>query len=541
MQMQGEPVTLSGIESNIKKSLNEKDGEDESVLVKILLIPFRVLAFLIDGLAKIIGPLSEVLRVVIGIFITVIGFGLVFSVIILIGLVMGLFTLPWPWLLDQNDIAFPLETVRSLIPGWMVLAGCVALLIPSVLVIMLGLSVVSKRALVTAPVGWGMFVLFFVSVGALSFGIPQIAYSFKEVGEYKVEKIFPIDTTKTIVFRINEVGMDDYDAVALTLRGYEGKELKLTMGYEAHGSTKQNAIENAQMVEYNVEQQDSILVFDSNIRFKDDAIFRAQRLKQVLYIPYGQPFLLDESSSHFISQYIDWEYRDGYLWKMTSSGMECLNCPDKKEDEVKADELANASELRDFNSIELSGVFNATIYKGQEFAVEFSGPQEEREKYNVYKSGETLVIDFEGKKDFDFNIKEIDVDEVRIAITMPRLERLEASGYGNIRFEDFDHTPEMELEATGPIKVKGELFADNLIVNLNGSSQAELSGKVNSLNADIKFASSLKAYNLEAREAIVEVNGASTAKVNVTGTLEIEEGMASDIDYRGDPTIIKRD
>ncbi len=293
------------------------------------------------------------------------------------------------------------------------------------------------------------------------------------------------------------------------------------------------------MVEYNVEQQDSIVIFDSNIRFKNDAIFRAQRLKQVLYIPYDHPFLLDETSSNFISQYIDWEYKDGYTWKMTQKGLECINCPQKEE--APTDELTTTGDLRDFDEIELSGVFDASIQRGDNYAVEFTGPQSEKEKYHVYKSGETLVIDFEGKKKFDFNLKEIDVEEVRINITMPRLERLEASGYGSIRFDRLDNTEDFEIEANGPVKIKGELFTDNLIVNLNGSSQADLSGKATALNADVKFASALKAYNLEVNEAIVEVNGASSAKVNVSGTLEMEEGVASDIDYRGNPQIITRD
>jgi hypothetical protein len=29
--------------------------------------------------------------------------------------------------------------------------------------------------------------------------------------------------------------------------------------------------------------------------------------------------------------------------------------------------------------------------------------------------------------------------------------------------------------------------------------------------------------------------------VNVSGTLEMEEGAASEIDYRGNPTVVKRD
>jgi len=43
MEMQGEPVTLSNIESTVKKSLNEKE-EEESTLAKIVLFPFRLMA-----------------------------------------------------------------------------------------------------------------------------------------------------------------------------------------------------------------------------------------------------------------------------------------------------------------------------------------------------------------------------------------------------------------------------------------------------------------------------------------------------------------
>ena len=49
MKMQGEPVTLSNIETTVKKSLNEKEGQEESVLTKIVLFPFRLIAMVIDG------------------------------------------------------------------------------------------------------------------------------------------------------------------------------------------------------------------------------------------------------------------------------------------------------------------------------------------------------------------------------------------------------------------------------------------------------------------------------------------------------------
>jgi hypothetical protein len=99
----------------------------------------------------------------------------------------------------------------------------------------------------------------------------------------------------------------------------------------------------------------------------------------------------------------------------------------------------------------------------------------------------------------------------------------------------------MEIDLRGPVNIRGTLNADNLIVNLTGKSEAELSGQVNNLDAELQFASKLRAYNLETKDATVEVNGASSAKVNVSHTLEMDEGLASDIDYRGNPEVINRD
>ncbi len=131
-------------------------------------------------------------------------------------------------------------------------------------------------------------------------------------------------------------------------------------------------------------------------------------------------------------------------------------------------------------------------------------------------------------------------DEVRINITMPSLEKLDAIGYGSIHFDEFN-TTDMEMEIKGPIKVRGQLTAEEVVLNLSGKAEVDLSGRANKLSADLELASKLKAYNFEVNDAIIEAKGASSAKVNVTNSLEMEEGVASDIDYRGDPHVIKRD
>src|SRR6478609_7611941 len=116
MEMQGEPVTLSNIESSVKKSLNEKDAE-ESTLAKIILFPFRMLAAVLHFIAKILGPLFkvlvDVLRIMIGIVVLLLGIALVLSVLLAFGLLFGIISsssLP-AWHLE--GISFPVEAFKA--------------------------------------------------------------------------------------------------------------------------------------------------------------------------------------------------------------------------------------------------------------------------------------------------------------------------------------------------------------------------------------------------------------------------------------------
>ena len=113
-------------------------------------------------------------------------------------------------------------------------------------------------------------------------------------------------------------------------------------------------------------------------------------------------------------------------------------------------------------------------------------------------------------------------------------------GIGTVRFQDVNGQ-DLEIDAKGPVKVRGDMNVENLTIRLTGKSEADLSVNVGHMNARVTFASRLRAYELEARDAFVEVESASTAKVNVKGKLEMDEGVASDIDYRGNPEVVRLD
>lgn len=532
MQMQGEPVTLSNIESNIKRNFNIREGESESTVTKVLLFPFRLIGLILGWLARIIEPLVDVIRVVIGILIIFTGIALVFSVVVTGGLLFGVFTagiVSTPW---EHEIGLPLEVFTRAFPGWMAFAAVIAALVPGILLILVGASVIARKLVFGGTAGWALFGVFLVSMAMLAVGIPKIVYAFHEEGEYKVETVYEV-SGKSAVLKLNENG-HEYEGTRLTLRGYDGTAFKLQQTFEAQGSSRSQAVENAKMVEYNVSFSDSVFVFDEDLRFKENAVFRAQHLNMILYIPFDFPFTMDEGMSRFISQYVDGKYRDGYTWKMTRNGLECVNCNDAHGETL--------SGLQDFSEVEISGKFDVRVVQGSSYAVELSGSEREKQQYTVRRSGETLIIDYSRHNNNweDWEAKGLSLEEMNITITMPALERLEATGLGTIRLRNITGE-DLELVARGPVRITGDVTMEDLVIRLTGKSEADLSGQAENMNARLEFASLLRAYNLATKDAFVEVSGASTAKVNVSGTLEMEEGVASDIDYRGNPNIVRHD
>ncbi len=547
MQMQGEPVTLSNIESTVKKGLNEKDATEENVLTKIVLFPFRLIAMVIEGITKVLGPLFrvaiDVLRVAIGVVISLTGLLMIISLVMVAGVIFGIFHVSdWPWFnMPIGETGIPLEAIRNSFPTWTTIFAFTALFVPALFINLIGNSIIAKRVVFNPLVGWSLFVLFFVSVAALSFSIPQMVYAFKEEGEHKVEKTFAMNG-KIGVLRANEIGLDDYNVTSLTIKGYEGTEYKLIQRFEAQGSTRKAAGENAQMVAYNVEQLDSVLLFDSNLTFKKDAQFRAQRLDMELYIPINTLFVVEEDMWRLIDN--NYQDYDGYIdsnfnrtWKMTERGFECVNC--ESPTESKALSLRDQYGLRDFNRVDLSGLFDVQIEKGDDFAVELDGTSKEKDRYDIYLSGETLVIDFDDDKNFFWKKDLFKDDKVKIKITMPQLEDLKIKGAGQLYVKGFEED-DLEIDILGAVEAEADIDVKNLTIDLTGASTLELKGRGRFMEANATGASGLRAYNYEVDEAIIGAHGASSARVFVNNKLEITKGMASSVSHRGDPQVIER-
>ncbi|MBL7850369.1 MAG: PspC domain-containing protein [Cyclobacteriaceae bacterium] len=543
MKMQGEPVTLSNIESSVKKGMNERESAEESLLTRIILFPFRAIAAVFNLLGPVFRTIMEVLRVAIGIVITLVGFAFIVAILIGFGMLAGILAPPdWALFSDGYIVApnIPLSAIRNSLPTWMVIAAFFTVVIPSLFAILLGSSIIARRVVFNATTGWSLFVLFFISVGVLSFNLPQFIYGFKEEGEFRAEQTFSLNK-RIPLLKINETGMDDYNVTSIYLRGYEGTDIRVVKRFQAQGSSRKVAAENAQTVDYQVTQSDSVITFDSNLTFKPEAKFRAQRLDVDIYIPYDQVVEIEAGLWRIIDNQDRFFFRhdnETHRVKISREGYECVDCLSSNQGEPPM-LLQDQFGLEGFTSVDIKGLVDARMEKGDDYAVEITGPEKERSRYDVYVSGETLVIDYDDDRKYFWKRDFLKDDRVKIRIIMPELKELDIRGAGQIVIKGFEED-DVDIALTGAVMATGDFSADRLHIELTGASFLDLDGKGRFMQADITGASGLRAYGYEVAHCIVEAHGACIARVNVSETLEIDKGVASSVSHRGDAEVIRR-
>jgi len=543
MEMQGQPVTLSNIESNIKKSLNV-EGKEENILVKILLFPFRLIATLFEFLSRALGPLmtflAEAIRIFIGILFILIGISGILGVLAGIGVVIGLIAGGDLYLFHE----IPLDVLQQdiqIVPG---IALSLAMMIPFLLLSILGFTIVMKRSALKARFGWSLLALWIISVAVMVFTIRPLIRDFQRDGRYTITNDYDMDN-KIVWMRYHDVGASQLEALSMRLASHPDSVVRIEQTYSALGADRNSAIENAKMIDYQYDVADSVITFDSNIRFADNARFRRQELRLNVYMPVNQKFTMDEELRYLLGNFL---YRQGFsnrdmednIWQFTDDGLECITCETGEadtevetfEDEGEMDGYVRNYDISDFDEIESSSPFNITIKKSQDYKIIINGKKNDVDDVVLDRTGETLEINF---KSGVLPLKKRS-DELNVLISTPELHRMEFGGACRSFVNGFE-VADLDITLHGAAVSDVDVHTEYLHLELNGASKLNLSGEGGRMEAELSGASTLNAFQFSAKIANVKAHSASTAKITVEDNLEIRSGGSSSIRYRGDPNL----
>ncbi|WP_373521618.1 PspC domain-containing protein [Aquiflexum sp.] len=337
IEMKGGAITLDNIETTIRENMNPLPPREESQSRKVLLAPFRFLGKMINALGEALGPLGTFLlsfiRVIFGLIIFLIGMAITITPLILLGVYFGL--------IPDGDIVWgiheniPVEWINDIVPVWLAIAVATAVLIPGIIIVLLGISVLVQRSIIDARFGLVALGIWLLSIGISAFQIPRVVSQFKTEATHTVEQELMF-SEGTMVLKSTATGEDQWltNQISIQLDGTDATQPILIQNFKSRGKNYDDAIKNAQSLQYSFILTDSVLTLDRSVDLSQLDKFRGQSLKLNLEIPYDRPFVMDKSLLPIIQNTI---HRNGYKtrdvnsrnhWVFNEKGLLCLNCRD---------------------------------------------------------------------------------------------------------------------------------------------------------------------------------------------------------------------
>lgn len=563
VQMQGNPVTLSSIEESVKNSLNMLDSDgQESAFAKLLLLPVRLVAQVIQGLSGLLRPLliflGRALRMVAGLFLMLFSGSLIITLLITLGAGLGMF--PHSDIIQMGD--FPVSTLANTIPAWLLWAGFFTAFIPLAFLFLTGLGLLAKRFLLRPSVGWSMLGIWLLAVVALVSGIVSTAGHFQESGEYATEQTFSTAAYNTVLLDARDRNQKYSNRLNLMIEGYAGADVKVTQKYRAEGLDEEDAILNAKMISYKVEQNDSSIRFDNDITFSKNAAFRDQRLTVKILVPEGQKIrFTPQFASQLGRRVTKGEYSaedlSGNIWQMKEGRLLCLTCSEvdssgqqpvagavaaagiDQELALLDDNYAGISKIykvQEFSEIEAGGAYHLRIKQSLRHYVRVTGSEEEMEHLQLRVQNGVLKI----KQDRTFfELWKDRQNPVLIEIETPDLSLVDLGGATQVEISGFT-SDNFTVNQSGASQVALNISAGTLDVDLSGASNIKIKGTAESLAIDGSGAAKIDASRIVAQRAKVDLSGASAGTVNVQQNLQAEASGASSLKYSGDVTEVSQ-
>lgn len=550
MEMQGEPITLSNIESNIKRSLDINESAEESTIAKILLFPFRIIAMVFNGLASALGPMARgfisIIRVLAGVFLVVVGFGVMIGSLGVLGTVFGLQGMHF----GGGELPYLIQ--REISP-LMIMSAFVTAFLPGLGIAILGLMIISQKSLVTTGISLTLLSIWFLGLIGLAATVPPLVSEFSRRGIVEETETIPIPSAIPTL-DINDIYDNDGNFhTSIELEGIDGATWKLAKRLEAKGPTRQAAQRNAKTIVYNWAVKDSLIRFDNTYEIKSGARFRGQDVDVTIYIPYERPFRMTEAFAHHIRNEFgneEIERMKTSIWKFSrTDGLVSLTHPRQLNenryeeelntndaiDEVLRNELGDdfqqkgeytrQFEVTNFSRIDMGGAFAVRVKRGDSFKVVADGREEDIDDLRVRVDNGELHVDFRNEGIFQWRNRR----RIGLTVTMPDVNAIHFSGATQSIITGFENIDNLDIDLSGACKTLIDVKTDKLDIDLTGASKATLRGRANRLDAKLSGACKLDATAMNVGKADVNAVGASNAEFGTVDDLSSKTSGASSV------------
>ena len=354
LQMRGEVVNLSNIERKIKEEFNELGDRINEAGEKIKKTDFSKAKSGLEEIINTLGKVFATLFMIIGKFIGILL--IIIATAIIIGLIVGMFSLGTFNILDAELIHYPAFFFKSTLPIWLLIVFIfTAIAIPFIFLFMLGIKIISDSAKsMSKTLKLTLLGLWLVSILGLIFtGIEHSTHTAYN-GFNTTKHDLPHFVTDTL--QIQMKGNDQFNDTK-SLRKKHGFEVvddngveklyssKIKLDFvksdtetayvkirkEAEGNTRKNANTFAEQIEYKFNLTDKKLQLDGYFLSNVENLYQNQEVEITVFLPLNSLIYLDKSTKTYLNnvENTDNIYENDMIkhhYKMTYDGLKCLDC-----------------------------------------------------------------------------------------------------------------------------------------------------------------------------------------------------------------------
>lgn len=186
-------------------------------------------------------------------------------------------------------------------------------------------------------------------------------------------------------------------------------------------------------------------------------------------------------------------------------------------------------EVSNFNNIKINGAFTIYLSQDDDYSLKIVADENLLEVIKSKVKNDVLYISTE-KSIYKSR-------ELKLYIGFKHLSGIKANGAISLKSNQVLRFDELDIEINGASSANLELSANRLCIDNSGASTIKLAGKSDDLEIDISGAGSVNAIDLTAKKCKIDISGVGSGKVHVKNELRVNISGIGSVKYKGEPKV----
>ncbi|MDB5007162.1 MAG: hypothetical protein JWP45_1555 [Mucilaginibacter sp.] len=192
-------------------------------------------------------------------------------------------------------------------------------------------------------------------------------------------------------------------------------------------------------------------------------------------------------------------------------------------------EQSEDRKVGDFKRMTISGGFKVVLKQDSSMAIKITADDNLLKYIKTEVSGDRLRI---------FSKRSLcNTGEIIVNVGVRNLDEVKASGAVEVESDGKITAQDLRFKLSGATKITMDLNAAHVTTSGSGATEVYLKGQATSHDIDLSGSGTVHAFYFLVGNCTISTSGIGHSEVNVLNTLNIHSSGASNVKYRGNPSI----